>query len=222
MFVLYAILVGVVLGVVVGGHLGRLSAIKFRSSGLIVAGLLTQLALFSDPIAARVGSLGPAIYVASTAVVLAAVIRNATIPGLPLVAAGASLNLAAIVANGGYMPASAAALGAHGGGDGYSNSIVLAQPALAPFTDVLAMPAWLPWANVFSIGDVAIMLGMVLAIVIQMRSRETIDIRDRIVRFGPLGNPNLPALAVEPDWSPLSRLPSPRDLRSLGSGASEH
>jgi hypothetical protein len=223
MFVLYAILVGLVLGVVVGGHLGRLSAIQFRSSGLIVAGLLTQLALFSDPVADRVGSLGPAIYVASTAVVLAAVIRNATIPGLPLVAAGASLNLTAIVANGGYMPASAAALGVHGGADGaYSNSIVLAQPALAPFTDVLAMPAWLPWANVFSIGDVAIMLGMVLAIVIQMRSRETIDIRDRIVRFGPLGNPNLPTLAVEPDWSPLSRLPSPRDLRSLSGGAGEH
>jgi hypothetical protein len=243
MFVLYAILIGVVVGVVVGGRLGRLSAIQFRSSGLIVAGLMTQLALFSDPVAARVGSLGPAIYVASTAVVLAAVIRNATIPGLPLVAAGASLNLAAIVANGGYMPASAAALGAHAGADGtYSNSVVLAQPALAPLTDVLAMPAWLPWANVFSIGDVAIMLGMVMAIVVQMRSREAIDIRDRIVRFGPLGNPNLPRLAVEPDWAPVSglRAPlgdaqspltdltsprearSPRALRWLRGGAAEH
>ena len=217
MFVLYAILVGVVVGVLVGGHLGRLSAIKFRSGGLIVAGLLTQLALFSDPVAARVGSLGPAVYVASTAVVLAAVIRNATIPGLPLVAAGASLNLAAIVANGGYMPASPAALGAHAGADGvYSNSVVLAQPALAPFTDVLALPAWLPWANVFSIGDVAIMLGMVVAIVVQMRSREAIDINDRIVRFGPLGNPDLPALGVQPDWSPVSR------VGSLGGGAARH
>jgi hypothetical protein len=170
MFVLYAILVGLVVGVVVGGHLGRLSAIKFRSSGLIVAGLLTQLALFSDPVADRVGSLGPAIYVASTAVVLAAVIRNATIPGLPLVAAGASLNLAAIVANGGYMPASAAALAAQGrdAPSVYSNSSYVAEPVLAPLTDIFAMPTWIPFANVFSIGDILIAAGIAMAIVVAM------------------------------------------------------
>ncbi len=216
MFVLYAILLGIVAGILVGGRLGRLNAIRFRNSGLIVAGLVIQLILFSDPVSSRVGPAGPAIYVASTALVLLAVVRNATIPGLPLVAAGASLNLAAIVANGGFMPASAAALGAHAApGATYSNSIVLAQPALAPFTDVLALPAWLPWANVFSIGDVAIMLGMIVAIVVQMRTREVIDIRDRIVRFGPLGNPSLPSLGVEPDWSPMDF------SRRLG-GAREH
>ena len=216
MFVLYAIVLGIVAGILVGGRLGRLSAIKFRNSGLIVAGLVIQLVLFSDPVSSRIGSMGPAIYVVSTALVLVAVIRNSMIPGLPLVVAGASWNLAAIVANGGFMPASAAALGAHGAtGVTYSNSIVLAQPALAPFTDVLALPAWLPWANVFSIGDVAIMLGMAVAIVIQMRTRESIDIRDRIVRFGPLGNPNLPSLGVPPDWSPTGR-------RSALRGAREH
>jgi hypothetical protein len=192
MFVLYAILVGLVLGTLLGGAPERLGGIRFRSAGLIVAGLVTQLVLFSGPVAEHVHAVGPAVYVASTGLVLAAVVRNAMIPGLPLVAAGASLNLAAIVANGGYMPASAAALGAHGFTSGaYSNSVVLSNPALAPFTDVMALPGWVPFANVFSIGDVAIMVGIVVAIVVQMRARETVDIRDRIVRFGPLGRPAL-------------------------------
>jgi hypothetical protein len=206
-FVLYAIVIGLAFGVLIGGNPGRLGAIKFRSAGLIVAGLVAQLVLFSAPVAERVHAIGPYVYVASTALVLIAVVRNAAIPGIPVVAAGAFWNLAAIVANGGYMPASAAALGAHGALDGsYSNSAVVANPALAPFTDVMALPEWMPWANVFSIGDVAIMVGIVVAIVVQMRSRERIDIRDRIVRFGPLGNPDLPVLGGDAEWLVRPRL----------------
>jgi Family of unknown function (DUF5317) len=216
MFILYALAVGLMVGRLAGGRFDRVAAIRLRWAPLAVAGFAAQLVLFSSFGASLPNGIGPVVYVASTGAVLAVVLRNAKLAGFRLIALGAASNLAAIVANGGYMPASAAALGAHGGANGaYSNSIVAAQPALAPLTDVLAMPAWLPWANVFSIGDVAIMLGMVVAIVIQMRSREAIDIRDRIVRFGPLGNPNLPALPVEPDWS-LSQ------LRSLDVGAPEH
>ena len=35
--------------------------------------------------------------------------------------------------------------------------------------DIFALPSWLPFANVFSIGDVLIGLGIVAAIVIAMR-----------------------------------------------------
>ncbi len=199
MFVLYAVAGGLVLGVLLGGRLGRLGAIRFRWGALIVAGMLAQVALFSDAVASRVGDLGPAIYVASTGLVLLAVLRNLPIRGLPLVAAGAASNLAAIVANGGSMPVSAAVLGLHGGGHagGYSNSIVLANPALAPLTDIFALPAWLPAANVFSVGDIAIAVGIVAAIVLQMRTREVIDIRDRLVRFGPVAGVEL---RQPPDW----------------------
>jgi hypothetical protein len=189
-FILYAIAIGLVLGVFAGGLLGRLGAIRFQWGGLIAAGTLIQLALFSGPVASRIGDLGPPAYVASTALVLLAVLRNLRIPGLVIVAAGAASNLAAIVANGGFMPASAAALGAHAGGQpgSYSNSVVLANPALAPLTDIFALPAWLPGGNVFSIGDVLIAAGIVAAIVLQMRTREVVDIRDREVRFGPLAD----------------------------------
>jgi len=189
-FVLYAVVAGLVLGVFVDGRLGRLGAIRFRWGGLIAAGTLLQVALFSAPVSSRIGELGPPLYVASTALVLVAVLRNLRIRGLLLVALGAASNLAGIVANGGFMPASAAALGVHGGPPpgGYSNSVVLANPALAPLTDIFALPAWLPAGNVFSVGDVLIAAGILLAIVLQMRTREVVDIRDRLVRFGPLAD----------------------------------
>jgi multisubunit Na+/H+ antiporter MnhE subunit len=41
-------------------------------------------------------------------------------------------------------------------------------PALAPLTDIFALPTWLPGANVFSIGDVLIGLGIALVIVLAM------------------------------------------------------
>jgi hypothetical protein len=132
--------------------------------------LLVQVVLF-DPGAGRlIGDLGPPLYVASTAVVLGAVLRNTRITGLPIVAVGATLNLVAIVANGGFMPADPAALAVAGlePADGPSNSIVLADPALRPLTDVFALPAWVPLANVFSIGDVLIGVGVAVAIAAAM------------------------------------------------------
>ena len=54
-----------------------------------------------------------------------------------LIAVGAGCNLAAIVANGGWMPADPDALAAIGGiAQGYTNSIELAAPALRPLTDL--------------------------------------------------------------------------------------
>jgi hypothetical protein len=201
-FVLYAVAAGLIVGLLARGQPGRLGAIRFRSSGLVVAGLIAQVVLFSDPVASRIGALGPPAYVASTALVLLAVLRNLSIPGLQLVAAGAASNLAAIVANGGFMPASAEAVGAHiHAASDYSNSVVLANPALAPLTDIFALPAWLPGTNVFSIGDVAIMAGIVVAIVLQMRTREVIHISDRMVRFGPFAGTKPPGPGLT-RWAP--------------------
>jgi uncharacterized protein DUF5317 len=202
-FVLYGVAGGLLLGLLLGGRPGRLGSIRFEWAGFVLVGTLVQTALFSDYVAERIGALGPPIYVASTALVLIAVLRNLRIAGLPLVAAGAASNLAAIVANGGYMPVSAAALGLHARppGTAYSNSVELANPALAPLTDIFALPAWLPGANVFSIGDVAIVVGIALAIILQMRTREVIHIDDRMVRFGPFAETNPPGHGLR-RWAP--------------------
>jgi multisubunit Na+/H+ antiporter MnhE subunit len=54
--------------------------------------------------------------------------------------------------------------------EGNTNSVVVAAPALAPLTDLFAMPAWMPLANVFSIGDVLIGAGVAVAIAAAMRT----------------------------------------------------
>ena len=133
-----------------------------------------QLYQFHPLGAPFVGIIGPALYVATTAVVLIVVLRNLRLTGLPIVAAGAASNLAAITANGGYMPADPAAVAIAGLPplDGPSNSVVLADPALRPLTDVFAIPAGVPLANVFSIGDVLIAVGVIVAIVAAMRTME--------------------------------------------------
>jgi hypothetical protein len=43
------------------------------------------------------------------------------------------------------------------------------EPALRPLTDVFAIPSAVPLANVFSIGDVLIGLGLATAIALAMR-----------------------------------------------------
>lgn len=171
MFILYAVLAGLVVGKLLGGSLANLGHLTIRWWPLAVAGLGVQLVLFSSLGGWIPDDLAPAVYVASTVAVLAVVLVNLRVPGLVLVAVGAGANLLAIVANGGYMPADPAALASLGrdGGPGHSNSVVVADPVLRPLTDIFAMPAWLPFANVFSIGDVLIGIGIAVAIAAAMR-----------------------------------------------------
>ncbi len=170
---LLAIPIGVGAGYLVGGRLSNLVGFRFRWGTLAVAGLLVQLVLFTRLGHELAGAWEPAIYVGSTLVVFAAVLRNIRIPGMPIVALGAVSNLAAIAANGGAMPASAAALAAAGldGPGEHTNSVVLPNPALEPLTDIYAIPASWPLANVFSVGDVLIGLGIVIVIATAMRRR---------------------------------------------------
>lgn len=172
MFILYPLVLGLVLGPLVGGRPGRLGSLRFRWAPVILLGLAAQVVLFSDPVTSRIGDLGPVMYVGTTLLVVVAIVRNWAIPGIPLVAAGAASNLLAIVANGGYMPASSSAVAAMGklAPVGYSNSALMPDPVLAPLTDIFAMPRWLPGANIFSVGDVLIGVGIVVTVVIAMRA----------------------------------------------------
>lgn len=170
MFILYALVIGIGVGLLAGGQVSGIGEIRFRWAGLAAIGLLVQVVLFAGPVADRIGTLGVPLYVGSTALVLAALLRNVALPGIWIVALGALSNMAAIAANGGYMPASPGALASLGLHDGldYSNSTVVAHPALQPLTDVFAMPAGLPFANVFSIGDVLIGVGIAVVLAMAM------------------------------------------------------
>lgn len=172
MFILYAIPIGLIAGFALGGRLEGLGRLSFRWGWVFALGLAVQLVLFSDYVAERIGAAGMPIYVGSTLAVALVVTANHRITGMPVVALGAFSNLAAIVANGGYMPASETALSALGKvvKGTYTNSSFVPNPNLPWLTDIFAMPAWLPAANVYSVGDVLIGLGVVVVIVAAMRS----------------------------------------------------
>jgi len=172
-FILYAVVAGLVIGVVSGGSVARLGELRFAWAPVIVLGMAAQVLLFSTPIGDALGPVAPAAYVASNLAVLAAVWRNLAIPGLPLVLLGGASNLIAIVVNGGFMPVSADALVAIGRAprEGYTNNRLADGVVLAPLTDLFAMPAWLPMANIFSIGDVLIAVGAAIAVVAAMHGR---------------------------------------------------
>lgn len=170
MFMLWAIPAGILAGLAAGGRPGNLSSIRFRWGAVAVVGLLVQAVLFTPAGEAAAGGFVPAVYLASTLAVFAAVLRNIRLPGMPLVALGSVSNLAAIMANGGSMPATAAALVAAGLETvDHANSVVLPNPALGPLTDIFAIPAGVPFANVFSVGDVLIFVGIAWLIAASMR-----------------------------------------------------
>ena len=170
MFILYGVLAGLLAGVLLGGRPAGLAAIRFRLGPLALLALAIQLVLFSPLAEPLPDALGRAIYVASTVLVGIVVLANLRLTGMPGVALGAALTLAAIVANGGSMPASPGALASLGmSAGGNTNSVVVDRPAFEPLTDVFALPGWLPLANVFSVGDALIGLGIAIAIAAAMR-----------------------------------------------------
>ena len=171
MFILYALPIGLLAGFLSGGRLAGLAELTFRWGWAIPAALLVQVVLFSDQVTSWIGSAGPPIYVVSTAAVFLAVLANRATPGMPIVALGAASNFAAIAANGGFMPADPGALQVLGRVEStvYSNSAVVPDPQLAILTDLFALPTWLPFTNVFSVGDVLIATGVAVVIAVAMR-----------------------------------------------------
>jgi hypothetical protein len=156
------VLLAVVTVPLTGGRLGRLADVDLRLPGLALVGLLGQvviISLFPD----MPDWLATTIHFASYALVLAFIWLNRHLPGLWLVAVGGLSNLVVIAANGGVMPASEDALRTAGRSpteEEFTNSEVLRDPQLLFLGDVLPMPSWMPLANVFSIGDVLIAVGI--------------------------------------------------------------
>jgi hypothetical protein len=128
-----------------------------------------QLAIFvpTEPLPFLRGR-EPVVHAASYAVLGPFLWVNRRLPGMWLVILGFSSNAAAILANGGLMPASEEALRTAGrwtvlqqAGMVYKNSTVIGLHTKLWFLgDVFALPQGVPLANVFSIGDALLALGV--------------------------------------------------------------
>jgi hypothetical protein len=144
-----------------GGRLGALLEIRFRAVWLLGVAFAIQIALALLP--GETSDLRLAVHAASYPMGLAFVWFNRDVPGLWLIAAGALCNGVAIVANGGVMPTTTDALevaGLNVDPSAFTNSAALADPRLLFLGDVFAIPSWVPFANVFSVGDVLIAVGV--------------------------------------------------------------
>lgn len=144
-----------------GGDLRRLATVPFRWNGLLPLAVVLQV-LFLGVFPQLPRPVTAGVHLLTYVLAAAFVWGNRRRAGLPLLALGALSNGVTIALNGGTLPASAQALetaGRTAETDGFTNSGVLADPVLPWLGDVFAVPASVPFANVFSVGDVVILLG---------------------------------------------------------------
>lgn len=145
------------------GKLSALGDLRLRRPWLAVAGILVQIVIVSVlPEGSAVLHAGA--HVVSYGLLGACAWANRRVPGVWLIALGGLLNFIVIVANGGVMPADPSLVveAAQRGGHGFVNSGVVAHPHLSFLGDVIATPRSWPLANVYSVGDLVIVLGVVV------------------------------------------------------------
>ncbi len=165
MLLLVAIFLGVLTVPLTGGRVSMLAHVRLRFVPAIFVALFIQVMITA--VVTGAGWVDRLLYVVSYGFAALFLIGNRKITGIWVVAAGTTLNALAIVANGGVMPASASAVRSAGlatNTHGFLNSAAVAHPHLLVFGDVLAIPASLPLHNVYSIGDICIAIGAVIAI----------------------------------------------------------
>jgi Family of unknown function (DUF5317) len=150
-----------------GGRLGALEDVRLRWIWLVAVAFAVQVVLVTlvpdgDMTVHRVA------HVMTYALAGACVVANLkAVRFVWVVALGGLLNFVAIAANGGVMPASRGALGTAGlavQSGSFSNSDVVDGANVWFLGDVFAIPAGWPGANVFSAGDVLMLLGAFLVL----------------------------------------------------------
>jgi hypothetical protein len=173
MVFLNVVLLGLVLGKLLGGRLGRLADTPIAGKELAFAAIGLQMIAFpwnflpwTTP-----SGLARAIWIVSFALLIAMLVKNRALPGVAILAAGLTCNIVAVIANHGLMPVRPSALLAAGTQyHVHNNSIQVGDPNLGLLIDRWAAPQWLPMGNVFSVGDVLIALGTIVAIVAAMQA----------------------------------------------------
>lgn len=181
MIVMFFIAAGILVGFLRGGSLARLAGLDLRHGWLVFLGLALQLVAFKGGLPADFWA--PAVHVLSYMVLVAGIAFNFRHWPMQVLGLGLLFNLAAIAANGGYMPAAAEALRLAGmeaqldhllAYGTLTNSTLLSETTrLIYLTDHFYLPAAVPGASVFSAGDVLIGLGVMLLVARGMTLKAT-------------------------------------------------
>jgi hypothetical protein len=161
---------------VAGGRFAALADLRLHGRPLLAVALAVQIVAISV-LRRPPHVLAAFLHLLSYALAGAFLFANRRLSGVPLVALGGGLNLVAIAANGGTMPAATGALrraGVHVATDHFANSAPISGARLPFLGDVFAVPAGLGIANVFSVGDLVICVGVVVLLHAAARCRWTV------------------------------------------------
>jgi hypothetical protein len=156
-----------------GGRPGLLSDTRFAGVPALVAALVVQVVIL-EIIPGAPHAVLAAVHVATYALGAVFVYANRRLPGMPAMALGAALNGLVIAVNDGVMPASTGALERAGLATehaGFLNSAPVHGARLPWLGDVFASPAGLPFSNVFSVGDVLLLVGAAVFLHVAAQSR---------------------------------------------------
>jgi Family of unknown function (DUF5317) len=164
LIILWACLVLLAVNVVLpGSRLSRLGRKRWRHAWLVWLALAVQVVVIS--VLPDVRGLSEAAHLSTYALAAAFVAVNHRSVGTLVIGIGGLLNLVAITANGGVMPATRDALEASGWEPTpghFANSALVADPHVQLLGDWFATPSWLPLHSVFSVGDMVIVAGFAL------------------------------------------------------------
>lgn len=150
-----------------GGRLKWLVNNPLRLKWLVLSALFIQIIIFSGiPVLKYIPSLYVGIiHVISYLLLLTFIILNIKVAGIAILGLGTLSNAAAIIANGGFMPSPLVLPGTIS-----KNVIGLSEESRLLFlSDILSLPEWFPLPEAFSIGDVLIITGMFVYLLINSR-----------------------------------------------------
>lgn len=156
-------LLGLALGWIFGGDPRRLGELRIRWWPLLAVAVLLRLAASAAP------AMAPLLYVMAFGAVALVAFANARLPGMPLIGAGAALNLLVVALNGGMPvdPVALAAVGVRMPTDALHLELTRSAP-LALLADVIPLP---PVRGVYSLGDVLLAIGGAWLPFVRMRRR---------------------------------------------------
>ena len=166
MLLLVAVILSVVTVRAAGGDLSALGRVRLRYAPAIFGALAIQIVIISvvpggSPLLHRL------LYIGSYALAAVCVVANRHRVGMRTLGLGATLNLVAILANNGVMPASRSALRTAGtltNSTVFLNSAAVSHPRLLFLGDIFPVPHSVPFANVYSVGDICIAIGVAIAV----------------------------------------------------------
>jgi hypothetical protein len=173
-YMIVPVLLAALVGLLRGGQVRNLAHVSIQHAWIPLVMFFLQfiIVLFPQGQSALYLGLRPWVLITSYALLIAFLCTNRRLPGMKLILLGAMLNLAVILANGGYMPVTREALARSGhldlvivhGEEAFvlgSKDIVLSeeQTRLQLLSDVVGTPEAFPVSATFSVGDIFIMAG---------------------------------------------------------------